>query len=192
MQQKICVEPKLFWMKRFTIVLLLLIYPADSRAQSTIGNWFTDNLVEGDTLYISFSVASGEMASSHQGLLVYRLGSEVFAKFVLYKYGASLSNGLIKINPSTEPINFESVHLITFFHKLKSQYVVIRPDWKLDSDQKKYLDSFFIRLLAYEPKGYSNAPEYYLVMNQKKTLVVIDPTGALKMHVELRRIMGVI
>jgi hypothetical protein len=51
MQQKICVEPKLFWMKRFTIVLLLLIYPADSRAQSTIGNWFTDNLVEGDTLY---------------------------------------------------------------------------------------------------------------------------------------------
>lgn len=182
------VEKKEFWMKYLIVILISLFSIEGSLAQPTLENIFIDNIVEEDTLYVNFSIASGEMGSTHQGLLIYKKGSELFGKFVLYNYGVSLlSNGLIKIHPNTKPIALKHDSLIAFFNDIKEKYFVIKKEWKLDSSQVEYLDIFFSQLLNYKPKGFSNASEYYLIVNRAKIVIVIDSPGKLKMQVELKK-----
>lgn len=149
-------------------------------------SWLS-NLQEGDTLRINYSVASGELGSVHEGILITKRSGQLKADHVLYDYGIEyMENGLIKIKPESNLIPLSPDSIKAFFHSIKNDYRV-ENESMLNDSQVCQLKRFFDEAEKFDVDEISNAAEYYAILSKGRELVVIDRSGRWRKHSELKR-----
>jgi len=177
-------------MKFLTLTFVLCFLIKISVAQSTMSSML-DRLSESDTLYVNFCVGAGEFASIHRGLMVYKKDNVLLCKYVLYKYGVSLlPNKLIEIESDVKAVPLQSDSIVKFYDVAKTNYFVMKNEWKLDKKQVLYLKDYFSELEKFKSKGFSNAPDFYTVMSSEKSFVVLDLRGKWDKFSEVKKVMN--
>lgn len=172
-------------MVRYLIILCIWLFPGKNYSQTLL-----DNLQNGDTLYVNFCISHSEFGSIHDGILIYKDKNSFFGKHVLYNYGVSLlPNKLIKVHPNVEPVALVKDSVTSFYSKIKTNYIVLKKDWKLEEQQIQYLKDYFSELEKFESKGFSNTPDFYTVISGEKSFVAFDRAGSWDKFLEVKKIM---
>lgn len=178
-------------MKNLLILILLCLGFLSKRAysQSTALNVLIDSLQRGDTLYVNFGISPSEFGSSHEGILLYKKDGAIYAKYVLYNYGVSLlPNKSTRMHSNVRPVACEVDSVVSFYEKIKTNYFVMKSDWKLDDKQIGYLKNYFQELEKFiKPEGFSNAPDFYTVISGETSFVVIDKVGKWDKFLEVKK-----
>lgn len=144
----------------------------------------------GDTLYVNYSVALGEMGSVHEGVVLVKKDDGVKATHVIYNFGISIQpNGIIEVdNESFIPMNEDSIK--AFFYSFKNNFTILKKEWKLNDEQINFLDRFLKEAKHFESDGFSNAPEYYFIITNDHELVILDRSGKWNKHREFKKVLG--
>lgn len=174
-------------MKNLILAAFLFCLHQQSIAQSiSRSNWLND-LERGDTLYMNFCIAHGEFGSSHQGILLYSISSAIYAKYVIYRYGVLLKNGVIMAEPNVSGVPLHKDSIVSFYKKINREYNVSKEDWRLNSSEIASVEEYIHDLEARDSiEGSSNAPDFYSLLWEQKSVVVIDRRGTWNRFVRIK------
>lgn len=143
----------------------------------------------GDTMVINYSVATGELGSIHEGVVLRKESDQVHATHVLYNYGVSrLPSGVTAVTTDS-PIPMNEDSITAFYHSIKNDFISLKQEWVLNDKQIDYLNRFLVEAEKFESQGFSNAPEYYSIITKDRVLVVLDQSGKWDKHKELKNIL---
>jgi hypothetical protein len=137
-------------------------------------------LSAGDTLYLNFSISSGEFGMHHKGILIYKDQSkdEILAKYVLYNYGITRSpKNLIMVSPKAVFTSLNADTIFNLYNRIKADYTVIKKPWLLQPVEVAYLQAYVGDMYRYKSNGWSNAPDVYAMFSKSQRILVVDTVG---------------
>lgn len=148
-----------------------------------------DQLDKGDTLQINYRIAYSEFGGVHEGIFLYKDRDQIRVKHVIYNYGISYVNGMVKADPESKLAPLVTDSVSSFFHSINEDFRV-KKELILNKEQIYYLKGFFEEAEEFQASGFSNAPEYYAIFGKDQELVVLDPLGQWDKHKEIKKMLN--
>jgi hypothetical protein len=128
-----------------------------------------------DTLCLSFHQALGEFGSINQELIVYRNKSDL------------LTARFVQFHERSNQTPLDRISIIQFTKSARKDSKKLRADWLLSDNEIRYLNRYITELRFFYARGFSNAPDYYVLLTAKEEFVVVDHAGKWNKFVELRK-----